>query len=198
MSYKKIIDTFIQKRHKYLTECATNILKYNTTIEPNELVGELVLYLYTHKQKIEEYLAIDKLEAFCVSWMTINGKYNTSPVNKKHSQREYEIDETYDVVGDNDGFDELIDKDDYEKDLSSIFTDEQIQKILSIDKMIDKLTKSELILFRAYFIENLSYDKICKKYTFYREKDGKMITYKSKKSIYTLMNGLKNKIRENI
>ena len=69
MSYKKIIDTFLTKRHKYLTECATNILKYNPIVEPNELVGELALYLYNNKTKIEEYLAIEKLEAFCVSWM---------------------------------------------------------------------------------------------------------------------------------
>jgi hypothetical protein len=198
MSYKKIIDTFLTKRYNYLMECSTNILKYNTIVEPTELVGELALYLYTNKPKIEEYLAIDKLEAFCVSWMTINGKYNTSPVNRKHSQREYEIDETYDVVCNDVGFDNHIGMDEYEKDLSNIFNEDQIKKILSMDKVIDKLTKSELILFKAYFVENLSYDKICKKYTFYREKDGKKITYKSKKSIYTLMNGLKNKIRENI
>lgn len=198
MSYKKIIDTFLTKRHKYLTECATNILKYNPIIEPTELVGELALYLYTNKSKIEEYLAIDKLEAFCVSWMTIQGRYNTSPVNKKHLQKEYELDETYDVSSGDILFDMYIDMDEYEKDLTSTFNEEQIKKLLSIEKILGILTKSEMILFRAYFVENLSYDKIVKKYTFYREKDGKKITYKSKKSIYTLMNGLKLKIKENI
>jgi len=41
-----------------------------------------------------------------------------------------------------------------------------------------------------------SYDKIVKKYTFFREKDGKRIKYKSKKSIYNLMKDLKEKINK--
>ena len=198
MSYKRIIDTFLTKRHKYLMECSRNILRYNQTIEPEELVGELALYLYTHKQKVEEFLAIDKLEAFCISWMTIQGKYNTSPVNKKHTMREYTTDEEYDIISVETKYDELIDMDDYEKDLTTFLSDSQIDKIKSMGKIIDELTKSEKILFNAYFIENLSYDKICKKYTFFREKDGKVVKYKSKKSIYTLMNALKIKIKNNL
>ena len=108
------------------------------------------------------------------------------------------MDETYDVSSGDILFDMYIDMDEYEKDLTSIFNEEQIEKLLSIERILGILTKSEMILFRAYFVENLSYDKIVKKYTFYREKDGKKITYKSKKSIYTLMNGLKLKIKENI
>jgi hypothetical protein len=192
MSYKKTIDNLITQRYNHFLKCATNILKDNKNIEPEELISELVIYLYNNKDKVKEYIKLDKLEAFCVSWLTIQGRYQTSPTQIKHSQKEYSIDEgtpTPVYVPDSEDY-----LDEFEKDLSSIYTDEQIKKILSVYNVYDELTKSEQILFRAYFIDNLSYDKIVNKYTFYRLKDDKKITYKSKKSIYNMMIALKTKI----
>lgn len=179
-------------------ECATNILKRNNRgIDPTELLSELTIHLLTNEEKIQEYIRLGKLEAFCVSWMNIQGKYNTSPINIKYNIKAYEMDDyTQSTLGEEDERMTTIDINEYEQDLLQHFTDEQVKKIMLVDKIYPSLTKSEQILFNAYFIENLSYDKIVKKYTFYREKDGKRITYKSKKSIYNLMKGLREKITE--
>jgi len=199
MDYYRTITNFIEDRYKYLLGCCVNILKYNDNVLPEELLSELTLHLYTEEEKIIEYIQINKLEAFCVSWLNIQGKYQTSPVNRKHTKpNTYQLDDyTKDSLEYTDEVleDELYD-DYYYRNLSRHFTEEQIGKIKLVDDIIPKLTKSEQILFNAYFIENLSYDKIVKKYTFYREKDGKRVTYKSKKSIYNLMKGLREKITE--
>lgn len=198
MDYTKEINTFIEQRYDYLLECATNILlKNNRGIDPTELLSELTIHLLTNEEKVMDYIRMNKLEAFCVSWMNIQGKYNTSPINRKYDIKAYEIDEyTQTTLGEDDSRYDNIDIHEYEEDLLKHFTQEQVDKIMLVDKIYPSLTKSEQILFNAYFIENLSYDKIVKKYTFYREKDGKRITYKSKKSIYNLMKGLRDKITE--
>ena len=198
MNYTKEINNFIEIKYTYLLECATNILKRNSRgIDPTELLSELTIHLLTNEEKIQEYIKLGKLEAFCVSWMNIQGKYNTSPLNIKYNIRAYEMDDyTQSTLGAEDEGMTTIDINEYEEDLLKHFTEEQVKKIMLVDKIYPSLTKSEQILFRAYFIENLSYDKIVIKYTFYRDKDGKRITYKSKKSIYNLMKGLREKITE--
>lgn len=204
MDYKKEIDELITRRYDYLLLCAKNILKKNkkSALTPHDIVSELTLYLYNNKSKVEEYINRNKLEGFCISWMNTQGKFKSSPLNIKYNRSDFnELDDVqlntidslqYEVDVDD------IDKGDYELDLKNILDEHQIEKIMLIDKIVDRLTKSELILFRAYFIENLSYDKIVEKYTFYREKDGKKVKYKSKKSIYNMMADLKNKILEMI
>lgn len=198
MSYKKEINTFIEQRYDYLLECSKNILKKNNRgIDPTELVSELVIHLHTNRDKIEDYIRLNKLEAFCVSWMNIQGKYYTSPLNIKYTIRAYEMDDyTKETYGEIDETIEVIDKNEYEQDLLQHFTEDQVEKIMLVDKIYPSLTKSEQILFDAYFIKNLSYDKIVERYTFYRDKDGKRVTYKSKKSIYNLMIGLREKITD--
>lgn len=197
MDYKKTIDEYITNRYKFLLECSKNILLTNKTpITPGDLVSELVLYLYSNEDKIQTYINFGKLEGFCITYLNLNGKYLTSTLNKKYRLQFDELDliktnklyntENYD----------LIDKNDYERELNEFFTQEQINKILSVNSIIDKLSVAEQILFDAYFIKNLSYDKITKKYTFYKEKNDKKIEYKSKKSIYNMMINLKNKIKD--
>ena len=198
MNYTKEINNFIEIKYTYLLECATNILKRNSRgIDPTELLSELTIHLLTNEEKIQEYIRLGKLEAFCVSWMNIQGKYNTSPLNIKYNIKAYEMDEyTQSTLGEEDERMTTIDINEYEEDLLKHFTEAQVEKIMLVDKIYPSLTKSEQILFNAYFIENLSYDKIVNKYTFYREKDGKRVTYKSKKSIYNLMKGLRDKITD--
>jgi hypothetical protein len=200
MSYKQTIDIFITKRYEHLLQCSVNILKTNkkTILEPNELVSELVIYLYTNKVKVTEFIKINKLEGFSVSWMNIQGRHMTSQVNRKHNiNNSVELDDILtNYIPSTDKDLENISETSYEKDLYNSFNEEQIVKIMKVDGVLDELTKTEMFLFKAYFIEGLSYDKIVKKYTFYREKDGKRINYKSKKTVYDLMKSLKIKIRE--
>jgi hypothetical protein len=195
MNYKETINNFISERYEHLTKYATTILYQNNIIEPSDLISELYIYLTENKDKVDAYLKINRLEAFAVSWMRIQGKFKTSQVNTKFGNRFEELNESITIDISND-FEMMYEFDttDYELDLMKSFTNDEITKILKVDSIMHKLSKIEKILFNAYFMENLSYDKIVQKYTFYREKDGKKIKYKSKKSVYTLMKGLKEKI----
>jgi len=200
MNYRTEIDKLLSTRYNYLITCAKNVLKKNrkSSLTAPDIVSELAIYLYSNKEKVEEYILRDKLEAFAVRWIDIQTRYATSQLNIKYDSTKFnELDEvaerTLQEISVKDD-PEDIDKNEYELDLKNILSEEQIVKIMKIDGIINELTTSELILFKAYFIEDLSYDKIVKKYTFYREKDGKRIKYKSKKSIYNMMNELKNKI----
>jgi len=194
MNYKTTINQFITSRYNFLVGCAANILKSNTNIEPADLVAELVIYMDYNELKITEYIGMGKLEGFAVSWLALQGRFASSPTNRKYSFNAINLDDY--------NSSQLVTEqatdfeyNDYENDLTHIYTDEQIKKIMSVDKILDKLNKFDMVLFQAYFIDNLSYDKIVKKYTFFREKDGKRITYKSKKSIYLMMKTLKEKIK---
>lgn len=90
-------------------------------------------------------------------------------------------------------------EDEYIQDLRRIYNDDQVNNILKIHDIYPNLSKVHKILFQAYFIEGLSYDKIKDKYDFFRtDKNGKTVHYKSKKSIYNLMNELKEEIKRQL
>jgi hypothetical protein len=189
IEYKRFIDQFLIENYKFLNECAKNILKGKKT-DYNDLVAELTIYLYSNKTKLIDYIDIKMLQAFSVSWLKIQGRYKTSPFNIKYQSysNESEMPEVSSSP------DEVV-EDPYIKDLRNHFNDESVQKILYIHNQYGNLTKVQQILFDAHFIDGLSYDKIRSKYDFFREKNGKKVFYKSKKSIYNMMNELKNDIR---
>lgn len=196
--YKKLIDVFIADNYKYLHTCAENILKRRRHFS-FDLVSELILFLYGNQNKLEDYIDIKMLQAFCVSWMKLQCKYKTTPFSRKYLEPEYN--ETQTPIADVIEVDVEFGEEDYVKDLRVNYTDNQIKKILDIHQIYPTLSPVNKILFDAYFIEGLSYDKIKDKYTFFRTKNGKKIYYKSKKSIYNLMKDLKdeikNKLKEN-
>lgn len=194
--YKKIIDEFLIINYEYLHECGSNILKGRKQYA-DDLIGELVIYLYKNQKKLEDYIDIQMLQAFCVSWMKLQCKHKTTPFWKKFSQSE-ETEWTGPDMFDDFESSVQFGEDDYIVDLRRIYTDNQVYKILLIHHIYPKLSEVHKILFNAYFIENLSYDKIKDKYTFFREKDGKKVYYKSKKSIYNLMKELKDEIKNKI
>lgn len=188
--YKKVIDSFITMRWDFLQECSMNITK-NKKIEGGDLLSELVLFLYDNQDKIEPYLDIKMLEGFSVSWMKLQAQHKTTPFNRKYSRNnneEVDIPDTESQETDD------LTEEEYIRDLKSIYTDEQIDKILRIHEIYPTLDRVNKLLFDAYFMEDLSYDKIREKYTFFRTKNGKKVFYKSKKSIYNLMLGLKTEI----
>lgn len=194
--YKKIVDNFLIANWSFLNECANNILRTRSMFA-DDLVGELVLFLYTNQRKLNDYIEIDMLQAFCVSWMKLQTKYDNTPFAKKFlNQNNEEFD--FSSPTDENFTDVMQSEDDYVKDLLRVYTDEQVSNILKIHNIYPELTKVQKVLFDAYFIENLSYDKIKDKYTFFREKNGKKVYYKSKKSIYNLMNELKSEIKKKL
>jgi hypothetical protein len=203
--YRQLINDFLTNRYTFIFECATNILK-NKKTEAGDLVSELAIFLYDNKDKLEPYIDIKMLEGFSVSWMRIQGQYDTTPFNIKYKGKTSKTDYIEDKNGempfeiedekiDLDHFDE----DEYVKDLRNIYNDNQINNILKVHDIYPNLSKVNKMLFDAYFMEGLSYDKIKDKYTFFRtDKNGKKRYYKTRFSVYQLMIKLKEEIKRNI
>lgn len=188
--YKKIIDKFLNDRYTFLSDCSRNITK-NKKTDSGDLLSELILFLYDNQVKIEPYLDIKMLEGFSVSWMRLQSQYKTTPFNRKYmndNSEEYDIPDVLETTPD-------LNEDEYVRDLKNIYTDNQIECIMKVWEIYPTLSKVNRILFDAYFMENMSYDKIKDTFTFFREKNGKKVYYKSKKSIYNLMIELKNEIK---
>lgn len=187
--YKEVIDTFITMRWEFLNECSINITK-SKKIDSGDLLSEMVIFLYENQDKIEPYLDLKMLEGFSVSWMKLQAQHKTTPFNRKYKTNNNESIDIPDTEAE--GVD--ITEEEYIRDLRTHYTDEQIGKIMKIHDIYPTLDNVNRLLFDAYFIEDLSYDKIREKYTFFRTKGGKKVYYKSKKSIYNLMLGLKSEI----
>lgn len=192
--WKGHIDCFIQRNWKFLNECSKNIMKGKKN-DPGDLLGDLVIFLYDRKDKVEIYCESDNsLKAFCISWMKLQSQYASTPFNRMHTPKAG-ADDMPDMAGD----EASIPEDPYIQDLRRVYTDAQVDNILKIHEIYPGLSKVHKILFQAYFIEGLSYDKIKEKYDFFRtDKNGKKIHYKSKKSIYNLMNELKEEIKKHL
>lgn len=196
--YKAHIDKFVSTKYDFIRTCGKNIMK-GKKLNYEDLVSELLIFLYDNKEKLEPYVTNDPinyndLTAFSISWMKLQAEYATTPFSKKYSNRSTDW-EMPEIAGE-DLSDTNTLEEDYVKDLRTIYTDEQVHNILKIHDIYPNLTKSQQILFKAYFLEDLSYDKIKEKYHFYRtDKNGKIKYYKSKKSIYNLMLELKNEIK---
>lgn len=194
--YKKTIDDFLTTRYEYIIECATNILKGKRE-EPGDLVAELVIYLYNNKEKLDPYISIKMLEGFSISWLKLQAQYNNTTFMRKYRKNnnsegaEQRMIDNAEVIND-------ITEDEYIQDLRRVYTDDQVENILKIHDIYPNLKKPQQILFDAYFLEGLSYDKIREKYTFFENKKGKRVFYKSKVSIFNLMKDLKNEIKKNL
>lgn len=194
--YKKTIDTFISGRYEYLLECATNILK-GKTCDPGDLVSELIIYLYDNQEKLDPYISIKMLEGFSVSWLKLQAQYDNTTFMRKY-KRNRNAEGAEDIRDESEQTGEETLEEEYIKDLRRVYTEEQVENIMKIHDIYPTLTTPQQILFRAYFIEGLSYDKIKDKYTFFENKNGKKIYYKSKVSIFNLMTELKEEIRKKL
>jgi hypothetical protein len=195
--YKKTIDTFIENRYYYLYECATNVLKGKTN-DPGDLLSELAIYLYNNQEKLDPYISIKMLEGFSVSWLKLQAQYDNTTfmrkykLNKNKEGADERINDLEDSVG------EETPEEEYIRDLRRVYTEDQVENIMKIHDIYPTLTTPQQVLFKAYFIEGLSYDKIKDKYTFFENKNGKKIYYKSKVSIFNLMTELKEEIRKKL
>lgn len=195
--YKGTIDTFISNRYGYLLECATNILKGKKE-EPGDLLAELTIYLYDNQEKLDPYISIKMLEGFSVSWLKLQAQYDNTTFMRKYKKNNQKEDIGERISGVEDTTDEDGPEEEYIKDLRRVYTDKQVDNIMKIHNIYPTLSTAHQILFKAYFIEGLSYDKIREKYTFFENKNGKKIFYKSKVSIFNLMTELKEEIRKKL
>ncbi len=197
--YKAHIDAFISGKWNFLNTCAKNIMK-GKKLSPDDLLGELAIYLYGAYERLAPYIQNDTVDykditAFSLSWMKLQAQFTTTPFSRTYTPKA-RGEEMPDLACE--AQPESV-EDEYIKDLRSIYTDDQVEKIMKIHDIYPTLSETHKILFRAYFLENLSYDKIRMKYDFFRtDKNGKRIYYKSKKSIYNLMMELKEEINKRL
>jgi len=192
--WKRFIDDFLTRNWQFLSSCAKNIMKGKNN-SAGDLAGDLVLFLYEQREKVLPYCHEENsMKAFCISWLKLQAQYPSTPFNRRHTPKAG-ADEMPEVADQSD----FLGEDPYIEDLRRVYNDGQVENILKIHEIYPGLSKVHKILFQAYFIENLSYDKIKEKYDFFRtDKNGKTIHYKSKKSIYNLMKELKEEIQRRL
>lgn len=192
--WKRFIDDFLTRNWQFLNSCAKNIMKGKNN-SPGDLAGDLVLFLYEQREKVLPYCHEENsMKAFCISWLKLQAQYPSTPFNRRHTPKAG-ADEMPEMADQSD----FLGEDPYIQDLRRVYNDGQVENILKIHEIYPGLSKVHKILFQAYFIENLSYDKIKEKYDFFRtDKNGKTIHYKSKKSIYNLMKELKEEIQRRL
>lgn len=192
--WKRFIDDFLTRNWQFLNGCAKNIMKGKNN-SPGDLAGDLVLFLYEQREKVLPYCHEENsMKAFCISWLKLQAQYPSTPFNRRHTPKAG-ADEMPEMADQSD----FLGEDPYIQDLRRVYNDGQVENILKIHEIYPGLSKVHKILFQAYFIENLSYDKIKEKYDFFRtDKNGKKIHYKSKKSIYNLMKELKEEIQRRL
>jgi hypothetical protein len=195
MEYNETINNFLEVNYTFLLECATNILKGNKT-EPGDLIAELCLYLYDNENKLSHYVGRQPLLAFSLSWMSLQARFKTTPFNRRY-KRNVEYTDTDIKRMTNTPFEESND-DERLQDLQRIYTDDQCDKIMKVWEIIPELSKTNQIIYKAYFEDGLSYDKIKDNYTFFKKNGKKIIYYKSKASISKMVNNLKNEIKKKL
>lgn len=188
---KLLLDEFMVENRDFLLTCAKNILNSKKE-KAEDLLHDLFIYLYENFTTISYIKDKTTLLAFSISWIRLQVKWNKTAFKKLYEVQYEELpvnlplEEDFTII--------LHGEDPYVKELKRIYNDTQVDRLVKVWKYIPKLSKVNQILFQAYFIEGLSYDKIKEQYTFFREKDGRVQLYKSKKSIYNLMKELKKEL----
>lgn len=188
---KKLIDQFIVNRQEFLLGVSRSILKKKNDVA-EDLLHDLFIYLYENFQKIKYIKDETSLLAFSVSWIKLQVKWKGTGYKKTYVM---EYDELPLNLPLNEDFTDILHSEDpYIKDIRRIWNSEQADKLQKIYQYLPRLSKVNQILFQAYFIEGLTYDKIKDNYDFFRDKPNGRQFYKSKKSIYNLMKELKKEL----
>ena len=156
---RKAIDNYITRKYQHLFKCA--LVKSKNKEKSIDLISELYVYLTNPKNEnlLLKYMDNEvDFEKFCVRWIQNQIKWNNSPFNNK-----FRITAT-DLVLDDNKFivePEFFDVSEFEQDLATIYSEEQIEKILFTYKIYNSiLNDSEKVLFELYFIQRMSLQKI--------------------------------------
>lgn len=178
------MDEYINKRYSFLRKCANNITKKRRACANDDLLSELILYVYTNPTKIEKYISDELVfEKFCIKWMNSQFNWSNSPFNNKYRESIEYIDITNSSYED--------ESDEIYKDLSSIYTDKQIDKIMFVYNFYDTLNPAEQLLFRLYFIERKSLEKIKNEVSFTKNK----MRYNNRTIVFLQIKKIKQKIK---
>lgn len=185
---KKIIDDYFKENYKFLLSVAHNVNGPAGAIPyelHKELITELYVYLLDKPDKIEPYI-IDKgekgLEAFCVRWIK-NQSYWISDFKKKYGLIKNKFVE-YDPEEDDRIIEEHYFYEDYYKDLLTIHSEDQVEKLMYSKAAYDKLEQYEKNLFDLYITQDMTYEQIS------------IIVGISKGTVHNLIKQLRNKLKK--
>jgi RNA polymerase sigma factor (sigma-70 family) len=173
----ELCHTFFESNFTKLSQVAKNKCNANKLWDKGpELMSELVTYIYNSLDKIEGIAQRNELEPFCVSWISNQVDWHGSTF--KDAIR----------IPDTQQADLILSYDSEDEDLNEkILEDEMNAKNnqARIRLIFDALTWEEQKLFRLYFTEFKSYQKLANEIG------------SSKASVGLKVKALKDKIREN-
>ena len=160
---KNIIDNYFSQRYKFLKSVVVNVNRSKSIPEDlySDLVNELYIFIIHNIDKIEPI--IDKsgdkgLEGFCVMWLK-NQSYWISDFKKLNEiHKQFKIEYLPE-------FDNRIIEDEYflseeQKDLVRFFSDDRVDILINIKKIVDGLEQYEKNLFELYFTQQLTMAQI--------------------------------------
>jgi hypothetical protein len=185
----KDISNFFTERNKYLTECATNILKLIKRQDlANELVTDCYLYLNDNKDKLSTKMdeGVD-LEAYCVRWMVMQIRWRDTQFKKnwiKPNMNEVHLDDTKHSNVDYTYLDSIVIEEDDEEQI--------LQREMEYQNKLNHITTFKD---RADFQDKMLYEIIFERGI---NTSGKLSKYLglSRTPSYRLMKTLKDKIRD--
>jgi RNA polymerase sigma factor (sigma-70 family) len=186
---KDILDEYFNRNYKFLLEVIGNI--NNKGVIPFELYKDLLFELYLHcikKIDVLEQAYKDKgengIKGYCIRWIK-NQSYWWSDFKKLNNLH---IDRQIEYVAEKDErlYLQSDETDEYYKDLETVHSPEQIDKIKQIKKIYETLEQYEKNLYDMLIIEKMTMEQISIKVGI------------SKGSVHSLVKNLKEKIKSKI
>lgn len=183
---KSIIDNYFTERYKFLKSVVVNVNRSKNIPEDlyTDLVNELYIFIIKNIDKIEPI--VDKsgksgLEGFCVMWLK-NQSYWISDFKKLNEiHKQFKIQYLSEL-------DNRVIEDEYflteeQLDLIRFFSDDRVNKLIKIKKIVSELEQYEKNLFELYFTQQMTMDEI-----------SQMVGI-SKGSVFNLLHEMYKKIR---
>jgi hypothetical protein len=191
-NYKNTIDNFLSSNFDILNKISNHYV-IGTNLPPNDLVMELIVYLYENEEKVISYIdSPSSLIRFSKKWLWNQAKVYTKNVGPSNFKGKFQILDgggEADMVVSNYNINLELNTP-YEEDLISVYNTEQIGKIVFTNDYFNQLCDVDKRLYNLHFKERLSHTKIAKHLqTKYNQKV-------SPSSVYNMIVKLRTKIRE--
>ena len=190
MDYHKEITDFIEDNHSLLLILCKSYCR-GTQLPPNDLLSELIIYLYDKEHKIAPLLLTEKdyLIKFSKKWLWNNTKLFTKNKGLSNFKSKFQILNSPDIdLHPQLQLNEMLFTEE-ELDLLNEYNIDQVRKIIFTRNYIKKLDDIERRLYKMHFEDKMSHVKISK---YLQEK---FKTKVSPSSIYNMLVELRQKIK---
>lgn len=187
-----MIDHFVENNYDSLNRIASAYC-IMSQMPSNDLVLELVIYLYDNEKKVIAFISDDtSLMRFSKRWMWNQVNVYTKNTGLSNFKSKFQLFDGPDVgnqVVEWEGTNFSL-RDEYEFDLSRHYTDEQIDKIVFTYEYIKKLDEIDKRLFDLHYAQKMSHIQIAH---YLQKKYNQKV---SPSSVYNMIVKLRKKIKE--